>query len=56
MGKGYKYHVEDEKLRQYMKLSTEEKLKWLHEVREFMEIVMDDKAKKIREMFRKGEI
>ena len=56
MGKGFKYYIEDDKIREYMKLSTKEKLKWLEEIRQFSNLAMSDKAKDIREKFRKAEI
>ncbi|MFH1050507.1 MAG: hypothetical protein V1779_06200 [bacterium] len=56
MSKGFKYYIEDEKIREYMKLSTEEKLKWLDEIQRFSELAMTEKEKEIREKFRKGEI
>lgn len=31
MGKGFSYTFEDEKIIEYMKLSTEDKLNWLEE-------------------------
>ena len=56
MGKGFKYYIEDEKIKEYMKVPIEQKFKWLEEINRFNEMVMDEKTKKIREMFRKGEI
>lgn len=56
MGKGFKYYIEDDKIREYMKLTTVQKLKWLEEIRQFNELAMSEKAKKIREKFRKAEI
>ncbi|MFH1049984.1 MAG: hypothetical protein V1779_03525 [bacterium] len=56
MTKGLKYYIEDDKIREYMKLSTEEKLKWLDEIQKFSELAMTEKDKEIREKFRKREI
>lgn len=56
MAKGLKYYIEDEKIREYMKLSTEDKLKWLDEIQQFSELAMTEKDKEIREKFRKAEI
>jgi hypothetical protein len=39
-----------------MKLSTEDKLRWLEEINEFNRIVLDDRAKEIREKLRAAEI
>jgi len=54
--KGFSYTIEDEKLIEYMKLSTEDKLNWLEEINEFMNMVLNDREKEIREKLRKGEI
>ena len=56
MGKGFKYYYDEKKIREYMKLPTEQKLKWLEEIRQFNELVMDDKTKQIREKLRKAEV
>lgn len=56
MSNGFKYYLEDDKIREYMKLSIEQKFKWLDEINRFNELVMDDKTKKIREKLRKGEV
>ena len=56
MGKGFKYYFDEKKIREYMKLPVEDKLRWLHEIQQFNELVMDEKAKKIREKLRKAEV
>jgi len=56
MAKGFKYYIEEDLIREYMKLSVEQKLKWLEEIRQFNELAMSDKAKQIREKFRRAEI
>lgn len=56
MGKGYSYFFEDKKIREYMKVPVLEKLKWLDDAQRFSEMFMTEKAKKIREKLRKGEI
>ena len=56
MKKGFSYTLEEEKLLEYLKLSTEDKLKWLEEINEFNRIVMDDREKELREKLRAGEI
>lgn len=53
---GYSYSIEDEKIREYMKLSTENKLRWLEEINEFTYLALSDREKEIREKLRKGEI
>jgi hypothetical protein len=55
MGKGFKYSVDKEKLLAYMKLSTEEKLRWLYEANWFIRTFTTDKEKRIIEEFRRGE-
>lgn len=55
MGNGFSYTLEDEKLIEYMKLTAEEKLQWLEEINEFTNMVLTEKEKKIREIFRIGE-
>lgn len=56
MKKGFFYTLEDEKILEYMKVSTEDKLKWLEEINEFTNIVLNDKEKKIRAKLRNGTI
>ncbi len=56
MSKGVTYTVEDEKIIEYMKLSTEEKLKWLEEINEITNMVLSDREKEFREKLRAGEI
>ena len=54
--KGYSYTVEDEKLIAYMKLSTEQKLKWLEEINAFTHSVLSDEDKLILQKLRAAEI
>ena len=54
--KGYSYTVEDEKIIKYMKLSTEQKLKWLEEINTFTHSVLSDEEKLIRQKLRAAEI
>ena len=56
MSRGFYYSLEDEKIKEYMKLSTEEKLKWLEEINSFTDMVLTPKEKKIRNKLRNGEI
>ncbi len=56
MKKGFSYTLEAEKIVEYMKLSTEEKLQWLEEINEFTRIIFDDREKEIREKLRAGEL
>ncbi len=54
--KGYSYTIEDEKIKEYMKLSTEEKLIWLSEINEFTEIALTEKEKEFRRRLRECSI
>jgi hypothetical protein len=54
--KGYSYTVEDEKLIEYMKLSTEQKLEWLEEINDFTYAVLSDEEKLIRQKLRAAEM
>ena len=54
--KGYSYTVEDEKIIEYMKLSTEQKLQWLEEINTFTQAVLSDEEKLIRQKLRAAEI
>ncbi|KKO18368.1 MAG: hypothetical protein L3J18_12250 [Candidatus Brocadia sp.] len=56
MDKGFMYTFEDEKIIEYMKLSTEDKLKWLAEINEFAVMVLNDREKDFREKLRACEI
>ena len=55
-GKGFSYTLEDEKILEYMKLSTEEKLQWLEEIVEFTNSVLTEKEKEFREKLINGSI
>ncbi len=54
MRKGFSYTMEKEKIIEYMKLSTEDKLNWLEEINQFTEMVLGKKEKEIRRKFREG--
>jgi len=56
MAKGFYYTLEDEKIKEYMKLTTEEKLKWLEEINIFTEMVLNEKEKQFRNKLRDAEI
>lgn len=56
MIKGISYTIEEEKIIDYMRLSTEDKLSWLEEINEFTNMVLNDKEKEIREKLREGKI
>lgn len=56
MKKGFSYTVEDEKIIEYMKLSTEDKLRWLEDINEFTDMVLNDKEKALRAKIRGGEM
>ena len=54
--KGYSYTVEDEKLLEYMKLTTEQKLQLLEEINAFTFAVLSEEEKLLRQKLRSGEI
>jgi hypothetical protein len=54
--KGLSYTLEDEKIRAYMVLSTEDKLKWLEDINELTEQVLTPTEKKARAKLIAGEI
>ncbi|MFO0795008.1 MAG: hypothetical protein U0586_13235 [Candidatus Brocadiaceae bacterium] len=56
MDKGFNYTLEDEKIIEYMKLSTEDNLKWLEEIHEFANMVLSDREKEFRKKLRACEI
>jgi len=56
MTKGFYYTLEDEKIREYMKLTTEEKLKWLEEINAITEMVLREKENQFRNKLRSTEI
>lgn len=45
--KGFYYHYEDEKIKEYMKLDAKQKLIWLEELVKFSLEAMDEKVKRI---------
>jgi len=42
MSEEFSYTLEDEKILEYLKLSTEDKLKWLEEIHEFNNLVLGE--------------
>jgi uncharacterized protein (DUF433 family) len=56
MTKGFYYTLEDEKIREYMKLTTQEKLKWLEEINAIIEMVLRVKEKQFRNKLSSTEI
>ena len=54
--KGYSYTVEEAKILEYMKLTTEQKLQWLEEINAFTFSVLSDDEKLLRQKLRSGEI
>ncbi len=54
--KGFHYHLEDEKILAYMKLTTEEKLQWLYEINQLTQAVLSEKEKEFRNKLRRAEI
>lgn len=56
MKKGFQYTLEEEKIIEYLKLSTADKLQWLEEINEFNRIVLDEREKEIKIKLRAAEI
>ena len=56
MKKGFWYTLEDEKILEYMKLSTEDKLRWLEDINELTEQVLSPAEKEMRAKMRSCEI
>ena len=54
--KGFYYSLENEKIREYMKLTPEEKLQWLEAINQFTNLALNDQQKEFREKLRSGEI
>jgi len=42
MSEEFSYTLEDEKILEYLKLSTEDKLKWLEEIQEFNNLLLGE--------------
>lgn len=55
-GRGFRYVVSEEKLREYSKLSPRQKLEWLEEINRFLYSCMPEESRRIAEKFRAGEI
>ncbi|MHB1325238.1 MAG: hypothetical protein ACYDGS_01575 [Thermoleophilia bacterium] len=54
--KGYGYHVTEEQIRKYRRLTPRQKLEWLEEVNAFTDKFAPARAKRLHTMFRRGEI
>ena len=46
---GFRYHLEDDKIMAYRKLTTEDKLKWLDDVHSFTMLFQTKEAAALRE-------
>lgn len=55
INKGFNYTLEKEQIKEYLKLSPEEKLLWLEDIFLFSELALSQKAKKVRNYFRKND-
>lgn len=53
---GFSYTIEDKKIKEYMKLTTEEKLTWLQEINDLTNMVLTDKEKEFRNKLRRCEL
>ncbi len=54
--KGYFYDISEEDIKKYISLPVEMRLEWLEDANRFLFYALDEKAKKIRELLKKGEI
>jgi hypothetical protein len=54
--KGFSYHLEDEKIIDYLSLSPRMRLEWLEEISNFNRKALRGQRRIIWEKFRKGEI
>ncbi|MHA2247893.1 MAG: hypothetical protein ACXADY_23300 [Candidatus Hodarchaeales archaeon] len=54
--KGFHYDLENEKILAYMKLSTEDKLRWLDEINHLTNLVLSKKEKEFGKKLRAAEI
>jgi hypothetical protein len=54
MNQGFRYTLEREKIAEYRKLTAEQKLQWLEEIRQFTEAALTEKTRRIRDHFRNG--
>lgn len=54
--KGYGYHVTDEQIRKYRRLTPRQKLEWLEEANAFTEKFAPERARRLHKKFRNGEI
>ena len=52
---GFKYHLEDEKILAYLKLSWEDRLKWLEEILAFTYAFQTPEERELREKIRRNE-
>jgi hypothetical protein len=55
-GKPLLFYRSDEEIRAYRKKPVKEKLQWLQAQMEFFHKAMPKKAKRVREMIKKGEL
>ena len=56
MDKGFSYVLEDDKILEYMRLSTEDKLNWLEDINQFNRLFLTNKEIEIREKLMQGKI
>ena len=54
--KGYSYHVTDEQLCRYRRLTPAEKLNWLEEVNSFIDSFLPERSRRLQRLFREGKI
>ena len=54
--KGFSYSYDDQKIKEYARLTAREKLEWLYEANQFCKKALTGKTRKIWESFRAGKI
>lgn len=54
--KGFSYTLEDDKILEYMKLTTEEKLQWLEEIVEFTNLVLTERERDFQKRLKEGSL
>jgi hypothetical protein len=54
--KGFYYVLEEEKIREYMKIHPRHRLQWLEDANDFAAKALSPEKLRIREKFRSGEI
>lgn len=54
--KGYRYYVTNEQISKYSALTPEQKLDWLEEANEFVNMFLPERSRRFQQLFKRGEI